>query len=93
MSNASYANVARLIAAGRRAEQRKKSAQGCVWGILLSIFAGLFGGWLLMLAVGVAHSEWIPELPTIGYRAAVLLVLLLRGVFSCLRPTPRKDAA
>jgi hypothetical protein len=93
VNDASYANAARFIAAGRRTEQRKKATQGCVAGLLLSIFAVLFGGWMLMLAVGVAHSEWISGLPTIGYKTAVLLVLLLRGVFSSFRPTPRKDAA
>jgi hypothetical protein len=93
MSNASYAKAVRLIAAGRRAEQRKKFMQGCVTGLLLSIAGALLGGWMLMLAVGIAHGEWISELPTIGYKAAVLLVLLLRGVVSSFHPTPRRDAA
>jgi Na+-driven multidrug efflux pump len=41
----------------------------------------LVNGWLLMLAVGIAHAEWVPALPTIGYWWAVLLAMLLRGAF------------
>lgn len=36
-----------------------------------------FGGWTLMLAVGVVHHEWWPAVPTIGYWWAVVLCLLL----------------
>jgi hypothetical protein len=49
-------------------------------------------GWYLMLAVGVAHAEWLPALPTIGYWWACLLVWLLRGVFSATQQ-PSKDGA
>jgi hypothetical protein len=42
-------------------------------------------GWLFMLAVGIAHAEWLPNLPTIGYWWALLLVWLARGVFSPIR--------
>ena len=34
-------------------------------------------GWALMLAVGVVHHEWWPEVPAIGYLWAALLALLL----------------
>lgn len=42
----------------------------------------LAGGWMLMFAVGVTHSHWIPALPTIGYWWAALIVWLLQGAFS-----------
>lgn len=42
----------------------------------------LLGGFALMLAIAVAHSHWIPALPTIGYWWSVLLVYLLRGSFA-----------
>lgn len=42
----------------------------------------LLGGWSLMVAVGVAHGEWIRQLPTIGYWWAVLIVFLLQGSFA-----------
>jgi hypothetical protein len=32
--------------------------------------------------VGVAHAEWIPALPTIGFWWMTLLVLLTRGIFT-----------
>ena len=48
----------------------------------LTNFLLFFGnGWFLMLAVGVAHHEWWPALPTIGYWWAVLLCWLLRASF------------
>lgn len=37
------------------------------------------GGWLLMLAVGVVHHEWIPACPTIGIWWACILSACLRG--------------
>lgn len=55
-----------------------------VWllGQAINGLHALFGGWMLMLAVGVAHHDWVPGLPTIGYWWAVLLVWLLQGAFS-----------
>jgi hypothetical protein len=41
----------------------------------------LLGGWMLMIAVGVAHAHWVPALPTIGYWWAALIVWLLQGSF------------
>jgi len=50
-------------------------------GHVVNFFLAMFGGWMLMLAVGVAHGEWITQLPTIGYWWAVLIVWLLQGSF------------
>lgn len=38
--------------------------------------AWLVGSWMLMLTVGIVHAEWIPQLPTIGYRLALLLTTI-----------------
>lgn len=38
--------------------------------------AWLVSAWMLMLAVGVVHIEWIPQLPTIGFGLALLLSFL-----------------
>lgn len=40
------------------------------------------GGWLLMLAVGIVHHEWIPACPTIGFWWSLLLVILLKWTFA-----------
>ena len=36
----------------------------------------LLRGWLLMLAVGVAHHDWSPRIPPMGFWTAVLLTAL-----------------
>jgi hypothetical protein len=91
-----YNDAVRLITIGRRTEQRnqqrKKAAGGCITSILTTAVAAAWGGWMLMLAVGVAHRNWLPDLPTIGYWTAALIVLLLRGTFSATRPT-NKDGS
>lgn len=54
--------------------------------LILSPLIALMSGFWFMIAVGIAHSEWLPQLPTIGYWWAVLIVFLLCGVFS-----PQRD--
>jgi hypothetical protein len=85
-----YAEIARLARKGRRAEERGKALEGCLTSILTSLAAAFFGGWMLMLAVQIAHRHWLPGLPGIGYWWAVLLVALLRGVFSRLPSSKTK---
>lgn len=77
-----YTEIARLAKLGRRAEQRGKAVKGCFWALINKIIMDLIGGWLTMLAIGVAHAEWIPTLPTLGYWWTVLLVTLTRGLFT-----------
>lgn len=45
----------------------------------LTITAGAVaaGAWILMLLVGVIHADWLPALPTISYRTALLIGALL----------------
>lgn len=85
-----YAEFARLVRKGRKAERRGKVIRAFITNLIVSILGALFGGWMLMLAVGIAHHDWVPGLPTIGYWWSALLVSLLRGVFS--RPVPTKTA-
>lgn len=33
----------------------------------------LAGAWFFMLTVGVIHAQWIPALPTIGFRVALVV--------------------
>jgi len=77
-----YAEAARLIRLGRRAEKRGKAVGGCLALLLTKIVNDLLTGWLVMLAVGIAHAEWIRALPTIGFWWSVLLVSLTRGLFA-----------
>lgn len=45
---------------------------------LVIIAAGtLIGGWLFMLTVGVIHCEWLPMMPTIGYKSAIKVSFML----------------
>lgn len=81
-----YAEAVRLIQKGRRAETRGKAMQGCITRAVAVALAYLFRGWMLMLAVGIIHAEWLPQLPTLGYWWAVVIVALLNGVFSIVPP-------
>jgi hypothetical protein len=74
--------LAELMQYRRKENRRKEAAAGCVTSIVAGFVRGLFGGWMLMLAVGIAHSHWIQELPTIGYWTSATIVYLLHGVFS-----------
>lgn len=58
---------------------------GCIYWLLVVPLHALIEGWIFMLAVGIAHTYWIPALPTIGYWWAVLIVFLLTGTFSRIR--------
>jgi hypothetical protein len=41
---------------------------------LAIIAVGWIGGsWLTMVTVGVIHSVWIPQLPTLGFPTALLI--------------------
>jgi hypothetical protein len=84
-----YAEAARLIRKGRKSDQRGKALSGCITSLLTKVFSDLTGGWMFMLAVGIAHAEWIQQLPTIGYWWAVLIVALTRGLFGTIPSTKK----
>lgn len=85
-----YPELIRLAKKGREAEERGKAASGCITHLLSSVANAFFGGWMLMLSVGIIHLHWLPELPTVGYWIAVLVVALMRGVFSRMPETKVK---
>lgn len=80
-----------LVRRGKRAKERGAAVRRVVTRLLAASMITLIGGWELMLAVGLAHAEWVPALPTIGYWWAVLLILLLRGTFSATRPVASRN--
>jgi hypothetical protein len=86
-----YAEVIRLARKGRRAEQRGKAWEGCITGLITNAINVFMSGLYLMLAVGVVHAHWIHQLPTLGYWRSVLLVFLLKGVFSLAPATKDKS--
>lgn len=72
-----YSDAVRLIRKGRRAEQRGKAVEGCVTALITFVLGSFLKGWLFMLAVGIAHLHWLPQLPTIGFWWAVLLMAVM----------------
>lgn len=84
-----YAEAARLIRTGRRAERRGKAVQKLITGLITSTVSAFLLGWYLMLAVGIAHGEWVHGLPTLGYWWSCLLVALLRPL---LTPSSNSEA-
>lgn len=63
------------------AKRKKQLRRQAFWGGFLYITfvfcaGAMFRGWLLMFAVGIAHHEWIQQLPTIGYWWSCLLAAL-----------------
>ncbi len=56
----------RLRGAGRRLGK----------AVIGGVATALLRGWLLMLAVGVAHHDWSPRIPPMGFWTAVLLTAL-----------------
>lgn len=57
--------------------ERLKRAERALGKALVSwALTALLRGWLLMLAVGVAHHDWSARIPPMGYWTAVLLTAL-----------------
>jgi hypothetical protein len=82
-----YNEAARLIRMGKRAEKRGKAVEGCITALGTDLLGGLY----LMLAVGIAHAEWIRSLPTLGYWWAVLLVMLVGPAFASATSPKKKE--
>lgn len=90
MNAIDYAEIARLVRKGRRAEKRGKAWTRFATSIVYAWLVYMWRGWMLTLAVGVTHHEWLPSMPTLGYWWAVVIVVLLVGVFSVVPPL-KKD--
>jgi predicted MFS family arabinose efflux permease len=81
MNHTFAAELAGLVRKDRQRRSRRRRI-GEFLGNLIAAQIGvalgaLLGGWLFMLAVGVAHAHWIPQLPTIGYWWSALIIWLL----------------
>lgn len=72
-----YAEIARLAKKGRVAERRGKAIANIVAALISDTISAFLKGFLLMIAVGIIHAHWIPQLPTIGYWWAVLVMAVL----------------
>ena len=77
MSQINYAEIARLVRLGRKAEQRGKAARGCVEAMAVAVLLLAFRSWTFMLGVGVVHNDWWPTVPPIGFAASVLVIVLV----------------
>lgn len=74
-----------LIRAEQRRQGRRKAYAKFAKAVVTTVLVDLAHALWFMLPVGIAHAEWVPGLPTIGYGWALLLVFLLKGVFSPIR--------
>ena len=85
------AELLTLIRKDRVRRTRRQRFGKFLGDLIVSMLSGalgaLLGGWMIMLAVQVAHDHWVPQLPTIGYWWAVLICWLLRGTLSPARPS------
>lgn len=68
------------VSAYRRAQRRRK--ENAIIRLIVATIVALLCGWLFMLAVGIAHHDWVPALPPIGYGTSVLILTLLRAAFA-----------
>jgi hypothetical protein len=89
MTTSNYVELIELAKLGRKTKTRRKALGTFISGLVTNCLVTLSNAWMFMLAVGVAHAEWIRQLPTVGYWTSVLLVVLLKGVFSAYRPTSK----
>lgn len=91
MSTVNYAEILRLARKGKQSEKRKAALGRFLSALAVSILGAFFGGWMLMLGVGILHANWWSDMPPMGYWTAVLAVALLRGVFSRLQLEKEKS--
>lgn len=74
--------------ATRRA--RSKMSQDKKIALWVEFFCATFvvlpvGAWVFMLTVGVIHHEWLPQLPTLGYWASLLIFFMIDWVITLMR--------
>lgn len=77
-----------FAALDRALNRRRRSQKRLNWltALLTNLALLPVGAWYVMLAVGIAHHEWLPMLPTLGYWWALILVVLLRSAFATVSP-------
>jgi hypothetical protein len=73
------------FASVRKRNGRKKvvrAIKAVAFGLLLVVLlAGswLWASWWLMLGIGIAHLNWWPAMPTMGYGTALLIDIFIGG--------------
>ncbi len=72
-----YAEAARLIRLGRKAEARKEATKGCLGVFYRLLITIIVRAYALMLGAGIIHNDWIPGLPSLGWWLSLLLCLVL----------------
>ena len=85
MSQVDYAEMARLIRRGRRAERRAERWKRVIETLIASLLINFLNGWFFMLGIGVVHNDWWTTVPPVGYFTSVLIVVLLGGTLSGFR--------
>ena len=62
----------------RKSGKLEKAVVRIITGLLLLPLEALY----FMLGVGIAHRNWLPQVPVIGYGNAVLLTILFDAALS-----------
>lgn len=66
-------------------QEDRTMAAAIIFGVGSQILLAFALGWVFMLTVGVIHHEWIPQLPTLGYWWAFLIIALIRSCLTGLK--------
>lgn len=75
-------DVIGLVQDGRKYRRRRGKWEKFWIALVVRIFVvAPLNAWLLMLLIGVAHHEWWPLVPTIGYWWALVLGALINALF------------
>lgn len=61
--------------------------------LITGFLVALTSGWMFMLAVGVIHDHWLPQVPTLGYWWAVLIAWLLSSALSRTPTSTKKEGS
>lgn len=73
---------------------KKSATERIVTDFLIDLILWPLAAWEVMVAIGVVHGSWWPQVPTIGYWAALVITMLLGGTArALLRPARPKDGA
>lgn len=71
---------------------KKSTTERIITEFLTDLILWPLAAWEVMVGIGVAHAWWWPQVPTVGYWAALVITMLLGGVArALLRPPRPKD--
>lgn len=90
-----FAEMLTIVRKDRQRRSRWRKFGAFLGKLLTALLTGflraLSCGWGFMLAVGVIHAEWLPQVPTLGFWWAVLIAWLLRWALSQASASSKKD--